>query len=239
MAVEWFYKENGKVLGPVSGEEIVVRLRKGEDPPRSMWRADSSEWTEDSGLSQSKEPSLSPAEVPCKPKPPVKREHETLAGRAEHELTAYLAVSAYLLAWFSAVMFYKAVILRGIGIEFAPFGFAAMKALILGKFILVLEALKVGEGRDKGGILALQILWRALLFTLLLFLLSIAEDIIVGYFHGREMREVLHQVGGGSILEAFAEGVLMFLVLVPYLAFRRIAVSLGELPELLFSRRLP
>jgi hypothetical protein len=43
-------------------------------------------------------------------------------------------------------MFYKATILGSVGIQFAPFGLAAVKALILGKFILVMEDLKIGEG---------------------------------------------------------------------------------------------
>src|SRR5262249_26336497 len=103
--------------------------------------------------------------------------HPTLAQRARHEVIAYLAVSGYLLIWFSAVVFYKATILGSVGIQFAPFGLAAVKALILGKFILVMEDLKIGEGKESGGILAVEILKKALLFTLLLFVLSIVEEV--------------------------------------------------------------
>lgn len=243
MAAEWYYEEEEKVLGPVSAEEIVGRIRRAQGQPHPVWTQGMSEWMDARGL-----PEFSP-EFQRVERTPAERaeieaqrsaegEHETLVQRARHELIAYGAISAYLLIWFSAVMFYKATILRSVGMEFAPFGLAAVKALILGKFILVLEALKIGERGKSSGILAVQILWRALLFTLLLIVLSIAEEVIVGYLHGRAAREVLAEMGGGTVQQAFAMAVLMFLVLLPYLAFRRLATTYGELPELLFARHL-
>ena len=52
-------------------------------------------------------------------------------------------------------------------------------------YILVMEDLKIGEGKEGGDILAVEILKKALLFTLLLFVLSIVEEVVVGHFHGR------------------------------------------------------
>jgi hypothetical protein len=101
----------------------------------------------------------------------------------------------------------------------------------------VLEDLRIGERRQGSGILFIEIAKKALLFTLLLIVLSILEEVILGYFHGEEAKEVLRGMGGGTIPQAFASGVLMFLVLLPYLAFRRLASTLGGLPELLFTRR--
>jgi hypothetical protein len=245
MAADWYYIEEGKSVGPVSTEEIIGRIRKAKDQPLFVWTAGMSEWMDAHTI-----PQFSAGfqmEEPAQPHPekgyveaqqPATGGHATLAQRARHEVIAYLAISGYLLVWFSAVMFYKATILGSIGIEFAPFGLAA-KALILGKFILVMEDLKIGEGKESGGILAVEILKKALLFTLLLFVLSIVEEVVVGHFHGRGVREVLGEIGGGTMPQAIATGVLMFLVLLPYLAFRRLAFTFGELPELLFTRRSP
>jgi len=162
--------------------------------------------------------------------------HVNLARRVEHELIAYLGVSGYLFVWFSALLFYKATILQSVGIAFAPFAFAAIKALILGKFILALEALKIGEHGKGGGVLIVEIAAKALFFTLLLTVLSIIEEVIVGHLHGREAKEVVAEMGGGTLQGAIATGVLVFLVLIPYLGFRRLALTYGELPELLFTR---
>ena len=162
-----------------------------------------------------------------------------LAQRARHELIAYLAVSGYLLVWFSAVLFYKSTVLRSVGIEFAPFALAAVKALILGKFILVLEAFKIGENGRQSSLLIVDILKTALLFTLALFVLTVIEEVVVGHFHGRAVADVLSDFGGARALQSLAAAILVFLVLLPYLAFRRLALVFGELPELLFTLRPP
>jgi hypothetical protein len=84
-------------------------------------------------------------------------QYATLAQRARHGLVEYLAISAYLFVCFSSLLFYKSAILRSEGIEFTAFGLALVKALILGKFILVLQAIKMDERGDKRGILLIDI----------------------------------------------------------------------------------
>jgi hypothetical protein len=246
MTEEWYYSEDGASVGPMSRADILRRIRKATDQPHYVWTNGMSEWTDARTLppflSERRKESQSGTPSPGATndaRQPGTTGTVTLAHRARHELIAYVAISSYLLAWFAAILFYKATILRSVGFEFAPFGLAAVKALILGKFILVLEALKIGEGRKESGLLIFGILKRALLFTLLLFTLSIIEELVVGHFHGREAREVLHEIGGGTLPQAIATAVLMFLVLLPYLAFRRLALVFGELPELLLTLRTP
>jgi hypothetical protein len=234
MTDQWYCAENGESVGPFSAREVADRL--GAAPaqkPFLVWSPGMKEWVDARALPQFAP--RAPAEPAPKQAPPARR--GTIAARARHELMSYLAVSAYLLVWFSAVMFYKSTILRSVGIEFAPFGVAVVKALILGKFMLVLEALKLGERRESRDILIVQILKKALLFTVALVFLSIAEELVVGHFHGKSMKETLSEIGGGSIAQIFAASILMLLALMPYLAFRRLATELGALPELLFTRR--
>lgn len=242
MAAEWYYAEDGRAIGPVSAQEIVDRIRKAQHEPHFVWAAGMTEWTDARTLEEfSGGFQMEAAERPGRAGGNARRsatsKHASLKQRARHELIAYLAISAYLLVWFSAVLFYKSTILGKLGIEFAPFGLAAVKALVLGKFILVLEDFRIGDRRQGSGILAVEIAKKALLFTLLLIVLTILEEVILGYFHGEEARQVVAKMGGGTLPQAFAMGVLMFLVLLPYLAFRRLALALGELPELLFARR--
>jgi len=161
---------------------------------------------------------------------------KSLAQGARHEFVSYLAVSSYLLVWFLALLFYKATILRSVGVDFAPAGLAIIKALILGKFMLILEAVKLGDRRAVGNMMIMQIVTKALLFTLALVVMSVAEEVIVGHFHGRAAREVLHELAGGSLAQVLATAILMFLVLLPYMAFRRLALAIGDLPELLFAK---
>ena len=151
----------------------------------------------------------------------------------------YLTIAAYLAVCFGALLFYKATILESEGVDTTHVGLAIVKALILGKFVLILEQLKIGNGKKSVGVLVLNIVKKALLFTFLLFLLTVAEDVIVGYFHGADARDAVKGIGGGTRPEALATALLMFLVLIPYFAYRDIAATIGEetLSKLLFTRQ--
>jgi hypothetical protein len=248
MADEWYYAENGESFGPLSGDEMLERLGHSGGGPLYVWREGMAGWTD------AREAPEFSAALGARKAPPAMflqaarrafakgRENlaqKELAQRARHELIAYLGVSGYLFVWFSAVLFYKSTILRAVGVEFAPFAIAAVKALVLGKFILILEAFKLGE-KDKGSsLLVVDLIKKALLFTIVLFALSMIEEIVVGHIHGRKAADVIREFGGGSALQALASAILMFLVLLPYLAFRRLALMFGELPELLFALRAP
>jgi hypothetical protein len=152
----------------------------------------------------------------------------TLAQRARHELVEYIAISAYLFVCFGSLLFYKSAILRNEGIESTAFGLALVKALILGKFILVLQAVKVGERGDKPGILLLDVLKTSFLFLISLVTLNAIEEVALGLFHGRAAREVLGEMAGGTLSEAVAVCVLLLLVLIPYFSFRGLAFRLGD-----------
>jgi hypothetical protein len=164
----------------------------------------------------------------------------TLAQKARRELIHYLAISAYLYVCFGALIFYKAAILHGHGLEFAAYGLALGKALILGKFILIAHAFKIGDwGRSSR--LALDILWKSALFALLLIVLSVIEEIIVGSIHGRQAQDVLKEIAGGTLPQVFATSLLVVLIMIPYFAFREVSAVMGEgkLLKLLTEPRSP
>lgn len=239
MSDEWYYAEDGETVGPLAAGDVIERLTKSEGP-HFVWSPGLPDWTDARALPQfstrkGHEPQERAAPTPAPAT--AQARHSGLAARARHEFLSYLAVSGYLMVWFSAVMVYKATILRSVGVEFAPIGIAVAKALILGKFIITLEAVKLGERRPSNDILAVQILKKALLFTAALFVMTVIEELVVGRFHGRSAHETLAEMAGGSLGQAGAMALLMFLVLLPYLAFRRLALELGELPEVLFMRR--
>jgi len=57
--------------------------------------------------------------------------------RAAHEFKEFLIIAAYLYVCFTALADLKAAILEAQGVVFAPFGFAAVKALICAKFLSI------------------------------------------------------------------------------------------------------
>jgi hypothetical protein len=226
MGMKWYYAENGERAGPATREEIVKLIERDDAQPVLIWAE---------GLAGSADGISAEAEAAKAPE----TKKATLARRARNELIEYLTIAAYLAVCFGALLLYKAAILDSEGVDTTRAGLAIVKALILGKFVLMLEHFKVGHGKKSARVLVLNIVKKALVFTFLLFLLTVAEDVIIGYFHGADAWDAVKGIGGGTRLQALATALLMFLVLIPYFAYRDIAAAIGEetLSKLLFIRQ--
>ena len=166
------------------------------------------------------------------------RANPTLGRRLRHELVQYGLISAYLYVCFGAVVLYKTAILQAEGISYFPYGLAAVKALILAKFMLLGHAARLGD-RYTSRRLIHVILHKSLMFLLLLVVLSEIEEAISGIAHGRTVDAVLTELGGSTLWQTGAASLIMLLILIPYIAFREISAALGEhrLWQLLVARR--
>jgi hypothetical protein len=146
-----------------------------------------------------------------------------LRERAKSELKELFCITAYLFVVFSALTFYKSAILEAQGVEWLPWGFALIKALILAKFILI------------GGALH-----KSIAFLILVFGFTVIEETIVGFIHGKTFWESMAEVGGGTTEEMIATAIIMFLVVLPLFAYRALSEVLGDraLFRTLFEERL-
>jgi len=233
MKANWYYIEGDETVGPTTLEDLAGRIRRA-DRSRLVWTEGMAEWTDAEAVpalsqlfrkaSRSSAATSDRANV-ADPAPPAQASR---LQRLRHELFEYLVISAYLYVCFGSLTFYKAAVLHSDGIEFAPFGFAIAKALILGKFVLFLHALKIGERRGGASVLFVDILKKSVLFLVFLIALTVVEETIVGYFHGRTIIEALGELGGGTLQQAFAVSLLMLIILIPYFTFRLVADRLGE-----------
>jgi hypothetical protein len=162
----------------------------------------------------------------------------TAAQRLKHELREYALLSAYLYVCFTALVLYKMAILGAEGISYLPFGLPAIKALILAKFILLGLAIRLGDRHGERRI-AYIIAEKALLYLVMLIVLSIVEEAAVGVFHGRTIAASLMELVDGKLPQICAASFIMLLILIPYLASRELNVVLGEgrLWQILFERR--
>ena len=57
----------------------------------------------------------------------------------------YAGISLYFYVCFGAILLYKESVLEAHDLSYAPYGLAAAKALILGKFMLIGQAIHLGE----------------------------------------------------------------------------------------------
>ena len=118
----------------------------------------------------------------------------TLGKRAADELKEFAVIAAYLFICFVALAYLKASILRAEGIAFAPFGFAAAKALICAKFVSVGHVLHLGE-RFKSLPLIWPTLYKSFVFLVLLLALNAVEEVVVGLIHHRTIAGSLARGG--------------------------------------------
>jgi hypothetical protein len=134
----------------------------------------------------------------------------------------------------------KTAVLHTEGIEFAPWGLAIVKALLLAKFMLVGRALKIGE-RNTTSPLIWPTLHRAFAFLVLLVILTIIEEAVVGLFHSQSITASLRDLVGRRLEETLAGYLIMLLVLIPYFAFRVLGEAIGEgrLTRMFFYERKP
>jgi hypothetical protein len=165
--------------------------------------------------------------------------HATLQQRATHEIKEFLILTVYLYITLGAVIVMKTAVLHTEGIEFAFWGVAIVKAVVLAKFMLVGNAMKIGQRYT--GPLIWPTLHKAFAFLLLLVILTIIEAVVVGLFHHQSIAASLGDLVGSRLEETLAGYLIMLLVLIPYFAFRVLGEALGEgrLVRMFFVEREP
>jgi hypothetical protein len=147
--------------------------------------------------------------------------------RAFGEFKEMAALSLYLYICFAAVVLLKAAILQDVGVHFAVWGIAAVKALLLAKFMLIGRALQIGRKfRDRP--LIWPVLYHALIFLILLLVLSTIEEIVVGSIQHRPLADSLAHIVGPTVFEGLSICLVLFLILIPYSAYDCLEDVLGE-----------
>ncbi len=143
------------------------------------------------------------------------------------EIRQHAGISVYLYLCFGALPFYKVAILKGQGVSYAPYGIAAIKALVLGKFILLGHMAGLGDRYKRCNAISV-IAYKSLTFLFMLLVLTVVEELVVGLIHGETVAASLATFLGGSSLRLLATSVIMLLLLIPYIAFGELREALGD-----------
>ncbi len=161
-----------------------------------------------------------------------------LRDRARQELRSYAVIAGYLFVCFAVLMFYESTLPGGGSAGVFSLATAAVKALILGKFILIGEAVGVGE-RTRTPRLAGAIMAKSLQFLLLLVVLTVIEELVVGKVHGVGFARTLAGYETRSVLQVLAKCLIGMLILLPFVAFKEVSRVLGPgvMRKLLFDIR--
>jgi hypothetical protein len=125
------------------------------------------------------------------------------------------------------LLYLKEAILEAQGVTFAPWGFAAIKAVIVAKFMLVSRRLDRHIENDTQPLIV-PTLYKSLAMLVLLIVLMVIEEVVVGLIHGNGGHQSLAELGGGTLHQRIGTFVIMLLVLMPLFAFRALGDRIGH-----------
>jgi len=147
-----------------------------------------------------------------------------LKQKAAHELREYLILSLYLFVVFSLLVLHKSMILTEHHIDYKLHGFALLNALALAKVMLLAQDFHLADQFGDAPLIYPTLL-KSFAFTVVLACFEIAEDAIIGKFHGKTLHESLADVGYGSGLLTLMA--LVFVMLIPFFGFTELRRVFG------------
>lgn len=161
----------------------------------------------------------------------------SLKERAREELRSYAVIAGYLYLCFAALLMFEQTGRPDAPGALLPHGFAAIKALVVGKFLLIGRAVGAGT-RFQAATVAGRIGLRTLGLLVVLAVLTLAEEAIVGAVHGKPVSSTIAELFGHPRYSFFAKSAVMTLVLLPLVTIEQLDRALGKgvLRRTLFGR---
>jgi hypothetical protein len=161
-----------------------------------------------------------------------------LVDRALREARKFLVIFAYLWILLGLFALHKSILLPNEGVFHGQI-FAIVNALVLAKVMLVAEILHLGE-HLRSRPLIYPVLLKSALFAVVLICFHLIEEVLAGLVRGRRLSESVADIGGGTLEGIFAVGFIIFVVLIPFFAFREVAGVVGgrEMRDLFLVRRM-
>ena len=161
-----------------------------------------------------------------------------LKARAFEEFKRFVAIFLYLWVVFGLLSIHKSLVLSQQHLDYEEHTFAIINALVFAKVLLVGEALHLGR-RFQNRPLIYPVLYKCLVFTVLLILFHAIESIAVGMWHGNSLAASIPSILGWNPKGLLAVGFSCFVLLIPFFGFREMARVLGrrEMRNLLFGEK--
>jgi hypothetical protein len=143
------------------------------------------------------------------------------------QLKEFAVITLYLWVVFGCFTVYKSIVLAEHHIDFVFHGLALINALALAKVMLIARDLHMGERFDEAPIIYPTI-FKSALFAVVLACFKILEEFAIGYFHHKSFHESIAHLAGGTGRGILTLTVLLFVILIPLVAFTELQRVLGE-----------
>jgi hypothetical protein len=166
----------------------------------------------------------------------VSEKWKRLKPKILHELINYWLLVLYLAIFFGVFTTYRRLLLAHYGISYEDYGISVIRALVLGKVILVAETLRLGRGFEEKP-LVVPTVYKTFLFTVCMAVFDIAEALVRGLIRGLGPMGAVDEVMSRFHYEWLSRALVLFFALIPLFAVRELRRVLGEEVIGIFFRR--
>jgi magnesium-transporting ATPase (P-type) len=144
--------------------------------------------------------------------------------KAKKEFKDFIIIALYLAFFFCALVTYTMLLLKKYDDPSYGYGFAIINALVVAKVILIGEMASLGK-RAEGRPLYQSVLYKAVVFSLLVFAFHFLEEFIKRLIHHEPAGTVLHNINPEEMI---GRSILVFCTFLPLFAFIEIRRVIGE-----------
>jgi hypothetical protein len=161
----------------------------------------------------------------------------SLKERAREELRLFWIITLYLWVFLASFTIYRRLIVAEIGATYLHYGIALIEALVIAKVILIGKMFGFSR-RFEDKPLIVPVLYKTILFGILVLLFGVIEHLIEGWFHKQGFLGGLREIGDIGADEIGARVLMLVVAFIPFFAFSEIGRVLGlkRLAAMFFSK---
>lgn len=150
----------------------------------------------------------------------------TRAEKIREEIVKYLITFVYLAVFLGVFAWYRRLILMEENVPVTDYFMPLIEAAVLGKVILILDMFSIAR-RFEGRPLIVPIIYKTLLFSAAIALVSALEHIVRGLVHHHTVAWGLEDLLGVGKYELISRCLVKLFALIPFFAFHEINRALG------------
>lgn len=160
-----------------------------------------------------------------------------LKERAVEELKVFWIITLYLWLFLGFFTVYRRLVLAETGVAYLHYGVALIEALVIAKVVLIGRVFGFTRRFDDAPLIV-PVLYKSIVFALLVMLFGIVEKLLVGWFHGHGLSGGLRDAAAAGADELGARALMLTMAFVPFFAFAEIGRTLGmQRLQAMFLRR--
>ena len=162
----------------------------------------------------------------------------SLKERALEELKLYWIITLYLWLFLGLFTVYRRLVVAKTGTLYLHYGIALIEAMVIAKVVLIGRVFGFTRRFDHLPLIV-PVVYKSLLFALLVLAFGVLEKTIDGLIHGEGIAGGLHRIADVGGYEIGARALMLTVALVPFFAFSEIGrvMGLSRLVAMFFARR--